>query len=384
MKKQNLTNQICKRCVCDTTILGIVFDGKGICNFCKIHDKMEKEYPKGRIGQQKLKELVAKIKRAGKNKRYDCVVGISGGRDSTYLVYLAKKLGLRPLAVHFDNGWNSELAVTNIKNVLDKLKVDLETLVVNWEEFKDLQKSFLKASVCDAEIPTDIGIFGTLNRVAAREGIRYILNGHSFRTEGIMPLSWTYMDGRYIESVQKQFGTKKLKSFPNFKFWDLFVCTFIKNIKTVPILNYVDYNHKKIQEIMVRKLSWRYSGGHHHESYYTNFFQSYLLPQKFKIDKRKIEASALIRSGQITRQKALFQIKKEYPYDKNLVEYVIGKLDLTRKEFDQILALPVKSFNEYPTYYSLVKLFRLPLLMGVKSGFFPELLYQKFFPERIK
>ena len=223
--------RICVRCVADETIPGIYFDENGVCNYCHIHDAMEQEYPQGKKAQKELKALVRRIKLSGKGRKYDCIVGVSGGRDSTYLLYVAVKLGLRPLAVHFDNGWNSALAVTNIKNILTKLKVDLETLVVDWAEFKDLQRSFLLASVSDAEIPTDVGIFGTLHRVAAKEGIKYILNGHSFRTEGVMPIGWTYMDGRYIKSVQKQFGTQKLKTFPNFNLWDMFYYTFIRKIK---------------------------------------------------------------------------------------------------------------------------------------------------------
>lgn len=373
--------QICNRCVADTTILGINFDKNGVCNYCKIHDEMEKEYPQGKEAQKKLKELVGKIKISGKGKKYDCVVGVSGGRDSTYLLYIAVKLGLRPLAVHFDNGWNSALAVTNIKNILTKLNVDLETIVVDWAEFKDLQRSFLLASVSDAEIPTDVGILGTLHRVAAREGIKYILNGHSFRTEGVMPIGWTYMDGRYIKSVQKQFGTQKLKTFPNFNLWDMFYYTFIKKIKTVPLLNYVEYKHTNVAKVLEKEVDWTYSGGHHHESYYTHFFQSFLLPQKFKIDKRKIEYSAKIRSGQMKRVDAIREISEiTYPYDPELVGYTITKLGFSQKEFkEKIMKRKVKTFRDYPTYYPLVKTMKPILKLAVRYNLIPQLLYQKFF-----
>jgi len=372
--------RICTRCIADTTIPGITFDENGICNYCKIHDKMEKDYPEGKEARKKLEELVRKIKASGKGKRYDCVVGVSGGRDSTYLLYTAVKLGLRPLAVHFDNGWNSEIAVTNVKNILSKLNIDLETLVVDWYEFKDLQRSFLFASVSDAEIPTDVGIFGTLHKIAAQEGIKYILNGHSFRTEGIMPISWTYMDGRYISSVQKKFGTMKLKTFPNFSFWDLFYYVFIKKIKSVPLLNYVEYKHSQVEKILEKEAGWTYYGGHHHESYYTNFFQSYFLPKKFNIDKRKIEYSAKIRSGQMERPLALKEIQAiPYPYEKELVNYTISKLGFSQRQFDQIMKAKVKTFHDYPSYYPIVKVLKPVLKLAVKYNLIPRLLYQKFF-----
>lgn len=371
--------QICNRCICDTTIPGITFDEKGECMYCKIHDQMETEFAPGKESERKLKKIVSEIKAAGKGKKYDCIVGVSGGRDSTYLLYTTVKLGLRPLAVHFDNGWNSSIAVTNIKRSLERYNIDLETYVVDWDEFKDLQKSFLMASVSDAEIPTDVGIFGTVHRIAAKEGIKYIMNGHSFRTEGVMPIGWTYMDGRYIKALQKRFGTKKLKTFPNFSLFDLFYYTFIKKIKTIPLLNYVDYIHSRVQKLLSKEMGWTYYGGHHHESYYTNFFQSYLLPKKFNIDKRKIEYSALIRSGQKKRQEALREITEvPYPYEEELVNYTIGKLGFTKKEFQEIFKAPVKSFKDYPTYYRTVKTFMGPLKLAARYGLVPKLLIQKF------
>lgn len=377
MKKER---QICSRCVCDTTIAGIKFDQNGVCNYCKIHDEMEKEYPRGKEGQKQLKEILEKIKTKGRGKKYDCIVGVSGGRDSTFLLYTTVKLGLRPLAVHFDNGWDSEIAVSNIKNALDKLRVDLRTLVVDWYEFRDLQKSFLLASVSDAEIPTDVGIFGTLHKIAAEEGISYILNGHSFRTEGVMPIGWTYMDGRYIESVQKKFGHYKLRTFPNFTLTDFFYYTFIKKIKTVPLLSYFEYNHKKAEKILTEEVGWEYYGSHHHESYYTHFFQSYLLPKKFGIDKRKIEYSALIRSGQKTRQQALKEINEvSYSCDEELVSYTIFKLRFTPSEFKKIFQAKPKTFHDYSTYYPLVRTLRIPIKTASNLNLIPHVLYQKFF-----
>jgi len=372
-------SQRCARCVLDTTIPNIRFDDKGACNYCKIHGDLEKEFPRGEEGQRCLEVLVQKIQSKVKNKPYDCVVGVSGGRDSTYTLYLAKQLGLRPLAVHFDNGWNSEIAVSNIKNAVSRLNIDLFTHVADWEEFKSLQLSFLKASVSDAEIPTDVAIFGTLHQAAAREGIQYILNGHSFRTEGVMPIGWTYMDGKYINSVHHIFGGAKLRTIPNFTLTDMLYFTYVKRIKVIPILNYVPYNHDEIGKILEKEVGWQYYGAHHHESYYTHFFQSFYLVQKFNIDKRLVEYSALVRSGIIEREEAIEKMQIPYSFDEELVEYALNKLGLTHAEFNAVMAAPRKSFQDYPTYYPFIKAMQAPVKIASDLGLIPSLLYSKFF-----
>lgn len=227
------TKKICSRCILDTTVPEIKFDENGVCNYCKLHDRLEEKYTLNEEGQRKLNGLVEEIKSDGKGKKYDCIVGVSGGTDSTYTLYVVKKMVLRPLAVHLDNGWNSEIAVRNIKNAVAKLGVDLHTIVLDWEEFKDIQLSFLKASVPDAEIPTDIAILGALFKAAADEKIRYVINGHSFRTEGNSPIGWSYMDGRYVKSVQKIFGSKKLKTFTNVTIFDLLYYLILKRVRFV-------------------------------------------------------------------------------------------------------------------------------------------------------
>jgi len=369
--------QRCTRCILDTTIESIRFDDNGVCNFCKIHDELEKNYPTGEAGWRYLESLAQKIKQEHKHKPYDCIVGVSGGRDSTYVLYLTVKLGLRPLAVHFDNGWNSEIAVSNIKNAVTRLNVDLYTHVADWEEFKSLQLAFLKASVSDAEIPTDVAILATLHQAAAREGIRYIMNGHSFRTEGLVPICWTYMEGKYIQSVYQAFGGKTLKTVPNFTLWDYIHYTLLRGIQIIPLLNYVDYQHDHIQHILEEELGWQYYGGHHYESYYTHFFQSYYLPQKFNIDKRLLEYSALIRSGQLSREEALEKIKAPYPFNEELVEYALNKLGLSLEEFNAIMVAPKKSFKDYTTYYPLIAALKLPVKIATELNLVPKLLYLK-------
>lgn len=363
----------------DTTVTDIWFDNRGICKYCWIHDELNKQYPIGEEGKRRLQKIVDKIKTDGKRKEYDCIVGVSGGRDSTYTLYKAVEMGLRPLAVHFDNGWNSEIAVTNIKNATTKLSIDLHTVVADWEEFKDLQIAFLRASVPDAEVPTDYVIYSVLWQAAAAEGVKYVIEGHSFRTEGTSPISWSYMDGRYIKNVHRRYGKRKITSFPIMSLSKFLYYTFVRNIKVVRILEFIDYRHKEAGDIMKSELGWRYYGGHHHESTYTNFFQSYLLPKKFNIDKRKTEYSALIRSGQMSRDEALSEVGGgEYPYENEIVRYTICKLGLSHEEFKEIFKTKVRSFKEFPTYYPIIKRLKWPIKIAGSMGLVPRILYLKY------
>ncbi|MCX6250397.1 MAG: N-acetyl sugar amidotransferase [Bacteroidetes bacterium] len=371
---------LCSRCILDTTVDDIWFDDHMVCKYCHFHDEMEKQHPLGDKAEKILNELVAKIKRSGKNKKYDCVVGVSGGRDSTFTLYTAVKLGLRPLAVHFDNGWNSDISVRNIKNACEKLNVDLFTIVADWEEFKDLQISFLKASTPDADVPADYAIYSVLYSVASKEKIKYIFNGHSFRTEGTSPISWTYMDPVYVRDVHHKFGKiKKFTSFPHMTLFKLLYYIFIKNIKEKRILEYIDYKKTEVDSFLTKELNWTYYGGHHHENYYTRFFQSYYLPKKFNIDKRKTELSALIRSGQITREAALKEIATEpYSYEEKNVEYVINKLGLSRNEFDQIMNAKLQTHKDYRTLLSLIKFLKGPIRLFTRLHLLPHILYLKY------
>jgi len=292
---------------------------------------------------------------------------------------MAKKLGLRPLAVHLDNGWDSDIAINNIKKAVTKLNVDLKTVTCDWEEFKDLQISFLKASVSDAEIPTDIAIISVLYRVAAEEGIHYVFNGHSFRVEGLSPTGWTYMDGRYIKSVHKRFGKTKLKSFPNLTISDLFYYVLVKRIRVVPLLAYINYSKEDSKKVLEKELDWTYYGGHHFESIYTRFVITNLLLKKFKIDKRIVEYSAYIRSGQMTREQALKAIKEAPLEDKDIAEYCRNKLGLTTEEFERILSSEPKTFLDYPTYYPIIKALRVPIKLACMLGLLPQIFYEKYF-----
>ncbi len=370
---------ICARCVSDTTIPDIRFDDKGECNFCRIHDTLVKTFPLDDRGRENLDRLVRKIKAAGKDRKYDCVVGISGGTDSTYTLYLARQLGLRPLAVHLNNTWNTDIAAENTKKAVGKLEVDLQEIHCDWDEFRRLQVAFLKASVPDAEIPTDVAIHAILHKVAAEEGIRFVLNGHSFRTEGIAPIGWTYMDGRYINSVYGIYGNGKLKHFPNLTMSRFAYYTFIKRIKAVAFLNYFDYSKENARKILEKELDWTYYGGHHFESIYTRFIIVRLLLRKFGIDKRKINFSAHIRSGFMTRDEALEKLRETPSIEEKDVKYCLDRLGITDGEFEEIMRAEPKNFHDYKTYYSLLKAARPLIKAACRLNLISPVLYLKFF-----
>jgi N-acetyl sugar amidotransferase len=376
-----LPQQVCTKCVMDTTVPGIRFDENGICTYCRIHDYLEEKHPVGESGRIRFQTIIDRIKKKGRGKEYDCIVGVSGGRDSSYTLYVAVEMGLRPLAVHFDNGWDSDIAVSNIKKITDKLDIDLHTHVADWEEFKDLQKAFLFASVSDAEVPTDYVILSVLYCAAKDNHVKYILNGHSFRTEGVAPIGWTYMDGRYIRGIQAKFGTKKITSFPIMSMSELLYYTLIKRIQVINVPEFIPYEHEKVNQVLKKELGWQYYGGHHHESVYTEFFQSYYLPKKFNIDKRKLEFSALIRSGQMKREVALQELKTPYQYNPEIVDYAVNKLGLSQEAFRQIMEEPPKSFTDYPSYYSTIRVLRSPIKLACNLNLLPHVFYEKYLGE---
>ncbi|HYJ38972.1 MAG TPA: N-acetyl sugar amidotransferase [Chitinophagaceae bacterium] len=330
-------------------------DEKGICNYYYDYLEAEKKLVyTGKDAEEKLDALVSKIKSEGRGKDYDCLIGLSGGVDSTYVAYLTKKLGLRPLAVHLDNGWNSELAVKNIENIISKLNIDLYTLVINWEEFKDIQLSYLRASVVDIEVVSDHAIFATMYKLAKEKNIGYILSGTNIVTEYIMPKSWLYkkMDFANLKDIHKKYGSLKIKTYPTFDFKKHVYYSALLRLVPISILNYVPYNKAEIKKIITEELSWRDYGGKHYESVFTKFYQAYILPEKFKIDKRKAHLSTLICAGQMSRECALKQLTEplysanELKQDK---EYVLKKFGLTNAEFDAIMDTPPRRHEEFST-----------------------------------
>jgi len=374
------TLKVCSRCVSDKTVPGISFDTNGVCNYCHIHDKLEKEFPTGQEGQKKFLEIVEKIKKDGRhNKKYDCVVGVSGGCDSSYLIYKVKEAGLRPLAVHFDNTWNTEVATQNIQRVLKRLNIDLYTYVVDNEEYDDILRSFLKAGVKDIECPTDIGLIGTLYRAAEKVGVRYILDGFSFRTEGIVPIDWCYMDGKYVESVHKQFGARKMKTYPNLRILNWLRWMLIKKIKRVRLLNYIDYNKERVKKLLSEKFDWQWYGEKHAENRYTIFCDHYFWSKKFNMNFAQIELSGLVRSGQITKDEALRKMGNTKEFDtKEIIDLVKKRLSFSDQEFEKIMNLPKKTYRDYKTYKPIFERYRWFFWLLYKMNLVPQSFYMKY------
>ncbi len=361
----------------DTTDPEIVFDDRGCCNHCtRAIGLLETRLPMYKTGEYRLDRVVERMRREGRGRKYDCLVGVSGGMDSTYVAYLARKAGLRALAVHFDNGWNSELAVKNIENTLTRMGIELHTHVVDWEEFRDLQWSFLRASVPDAEIPTDHGIWALLYQTAAKWGIGTIITGTNLSTESILPRSWTYgiTDWTYISGIHRRFGTRPLHTFPHCNRWRFAYYVAGRRIRTVSLLNTVEYDKKAATAELEREIGYRHYGGKHHESIYTRFFQSYILPIKFSIDKRKAHLSSLILSGQATRDQALGALEAPIA-DPKMVEsdlvYVIKKFGVDDAEFARIMAEPPRSFRDYRNESASYERLRSIMRVGQRYGLLP-------------
>jgi N-acetyl sugar amidotransferase len=337
----------------DTSDEEITFDEVGNCNHCNEFLELKLKWTYQGVASDKLLEQqIQKIKLAGKNNKYDCVVGMSGGADSCYTAYICKNAGLRVLLVHLDNGWDSETSVKNIETISKKLGLDYVSHVLDWNEFRDVQLAHLKASVPEIETPTDIAILEHLHKTAANYGIKHVIMGGNYITEGILPKNWHYnaKDKKYSLALQKQFGTIKIKNYPSFSFWEELYYKFFKGIRIFYILNYVPYI-KKEAIAKLEEMGWKDYGQKHHESFYTRIVQSYILPVKFNIDYRKATYSNKICTGDLSREDAL-TLLSESPYNQSTIEsdieYVCKKLGITVGEFDEIMRQAPKTYKDYP------------------------------------
>ena len=345
----------CTRCILsEADYPEITFDDKGVCSICATYDTIAaRELRHGNEGTVAINPMLREITTWGKGKAYDCIIGVSGGVDSTYLVYKAKEWCLRPLIVHVDNGWNTELAVSNIKEIISKLGFDLYTYVIDWEEMRDLQLAFFRASVVDMDLPTDNAYVAAVFKVARERKIKYVLSGHNVVTEGWLPPNFTHFkyDIINMKAIHKQFGTIPLRTFPMLgvlKGWYLFN---VVGIKVYSPLNFLEYNKKEVKRLIQSELGWRDYGGKHFENIFTRFYQGYILCKKFGVDKRKSHLSTLICSGQLSREAALEEIEKSpYPsqelFEKDR-EFFIKKLGITTDEFERLMAQPAKSHLDY-------------------------------------
>jgi N-acetyl sugar amidotransferase len=345
----------------DTSDPDITFDENGYCNHCTYaFEQMKLNYSDKEENKKKLNQIIETVKKAGEGKNYDCIIGLSGGVDSSYLAYvLVKEFNLRPLAIHLDNGWNSEQAVSNIHNLVTKLKIDLITHVIDWEEFKDLQKAFLRASVIDLEMLSDHAIVVVINKIAKKLKLKYFLIGGNFQTESIIPRKWFYShkrDSGNIRDIHRKFGNgKRLKTFPYLTFYNFL--TFGKKYgQYLMPLSYLEYDKVKAKKILIEEIGWQDYGAKHHESFITKFYQIYILPKKFNVDKRRAHLSSLISCGQVTRDLAIEELNKPQFKSKieevEAIEYFCKKMGITSNEFNEIMNQPRKEHQDFESFIS--------------------------------
>lgn len=376
----------CVRCIADSTVPGIKFNIKGICSLCDFHDRLDSMYPENENSLSMLKAKLAKIKKEGIGKKYDCVIGISGGRDSIYLLYtIVKEFGLRPLAVHFNDGFDNPVAGENMMNAIKILGVELRTITSDFRECKDLKIVDLKASTPLLNNGTDVGIGASLYSVAYKEGVKTILYGQSFRTEGIRPIAWAYFDGDHLRAVHKKFGNHPLRKWKpsdagyNLGIKEMFFYAVIHRIKTFAPFYYYPYDRKIAEETITTHLGWEYPGSHYFDDLYWSLI-THIHRKKFNIDFRLIEYSALIRSNQMDRGVALKKIEEvDMIEDDKVINLCIKRLGITREDFDKYLALPPKNFWEYPNSYMILRMFKFPIWLLSRIGVFTKVVCEKYF-----
>lgn len=343
--------QICKRCIFDERVSEIIFDNEGICNYCRQVEKLEQLYFTGKpLGEKMFEQIVQRIKHSGKDKKYDCVIGVSGGTDSSFLLIKALEWGLRPLAVHYDNTWNTAIATENIRKVTGKLKIDLYTYVIDNKESDDIFRSFLLAGVPEFDASTDMALAQVIRKVAAKYGIKYILEGHSFRAEGISPQRNNYFDGKYIKDIHSKYGKFKMKTYPLMTFFQFMKWVLIYRQQFIRPLWYIDYSKPMARVQLEKETGWEYYGGHHLENRATSFLHTVYNPQKFGIDNRNLSLAAEVRSGILDREKAIEIFAAPLIPDIELIDYVKKRMGFTDSQYDGIINGTKRSFRDFKTY----------------------------------
>jgi N-acetyl sugar amidotransferase len=374
----------CTRCIYDETVPRIEFDADGVCNYCHLHDELEQQYPVGEEGDLRLRHMADGIRATARGRKYDCVVGVSGGCDSSYLLVRMVELGLRPLAVHFDNTWNSPIATQNVYKVTKKLGVDLETYVVDAREFDDILRAFFLSGVQDLEAPTDLGLAAVLYATAQRHGLKYIIEGHSFRTEGIAPLGWIYMDGRYIQSVHKKYGRRRMKTYPLMTIGKFLYWTVALGIRRVRPLYNMHYDKEAVKRRLQEEFGWEWYHGHHLENRYTAFFIQYVLPQRWNVDLRFLGHAAHVRTGDLSRKDALAELAVVSECPEDTVRLVKKRLELDDAAFHAAMIAPKKTWQDFPNYKKTFERMRPLFGLMVRLGRVPQSFYLKFcFPNQL-
>ncbi len=374
----------CARCIFDESIPNITFDSLGVCNFCTQVDSLIEQYGTGTTkGEQMLGVILDDVRRSGIGRKYDCVVGVSGGTDSSFLLLKCKDWGLRPLAVHYDNTWNSAIATENIRKVTSALGVDLHTYVIDNCESEDIFRAFLMAGVPEFDASTDIAFAQVLRSTAAKFGIRYILEGHSFCEEGVSPMGTNYFDGKYVQDVHRKFGRIKMRTYPNLTFWRFIKWALLYRQKFIRPFWYIHYSKQEAREILRKHTDWQDYGGHHLENRASAFLHLVYNPVKFGIDNRNWALSAKARSAQISKEDALAIYRSPIGETEELVTYVKKRLGLNDEEYEQAMNGSKRSFRDFKTYKKDFERLRPLFHMLAKANLVPMSFYLKYcFPAK--
>ncbi len=369
--------QRCKKCLYDVSIPSLKLDYNGVCNYCKMHSDLLMQYPGGQIGLDSFEKIAHQIKLDGKNKKYDLIIGVSGGIDSSYMIHLARQYNLRALAVHFDNTYNSAAAVQNISTVL-KNDIELYTHVVNNKEYDDTLLSFMQAGTLEVNIANDIGLAATLNEAAAKFNVNYIFEGHSFKAEGVSPMGWFYGDSKYIKSVVKEFGKTKIKSLPQMWLYKQIIWMLFNKIRKIRPLWYLDYTKQTAKSLLQKEYNWIDYGGHHLENRTTMFTHTFLMPRRFNIDQRANSLSAQIRMGELSREDGLEILASAPKVDDNNIEFILNRLNLSEARFIEYMTLPIKTYKDYKTYKQTFERMRPFFYLMAKLERIPWSFYHKY------
>jgi N-acetyl sugar amidotransferase len=371
--------RVCSRCIYDERVAAIHFNSDGVCNYCLQIDHLKAQYRTGTPeGRRHLEAIVEEIKRSGHGRRYDCVIGVSGGTDSSYIVYLAKQWGLRPLAVHYDNTWNTAISTQNIRKVLGALDVDLFTHVVDNKEADDIFRAFFRAGVAEIDASTDLALAETMYRAAYRYGIKYVVEGHSFVTEGVTPVGRNYFDGQYIRSIHRRFGTRALKTYPLMTFSRFLWWSCVARIRKIRPFWYIDYSKEDARAFLEREYGWQYYGGHHLENRMTAFFHGIYAPQKFHSDFRNNSLSALVRNHSMRREDAWAEYSRPPQVEDELLAYFKKRLGLSDEEYERVMRTPPKDWQQYPTYKRRFERLRPLFALLAKHNLVPMSFYLKY------